>query len=62
MSLFNNPPTNEELALWITGTYMALDLVLTKVEKLLDHAYRIYDKYQKFRKKHDVPKLGQPSP
>lgn len=62
MSLLNNPPNAEQVALWVTGTYTVLDLILTKGEKLLDHAYRICKKYKKFKKQNDFRKLGAPSP
>jgi len=51
MAFLNNPPSSEDLMLWISGTYMVIDLTLTKSEKLLDHALRIHKKVQKFRTK-----------
>ncbi len=51
MAFLNNPPTSEDLMLWISGTYMVIDLTLTKSEKLLDHALRIQKKLQKFKQK-----------
>lgn len=50
MAFLNNPSTTEDLMLWITGAYTVIDLVLTKSEKLLDHALRIRKKLQRFRK------------
>jgi hypothetical protein len=50
MSIVAKPITAEELALYISCTYMILDLVLTKFEKLLDHAFGIKKKLHRFRK------------
>lgn len=62
MSLLTNSLTTQEVVGYITGAYTLIDLCLTKGEKLMDHSYRIYKKLQKFKKKHDIPKLGNPSP
>jgi len=55
MAFLNNPASSQDVALWITCTYMVIDLALAKSENLLDRALRIHKKLQKFRTK-DQPK------
>jgi hypothetical protein len=49
MCIFAKSITAEDLALYISCTYMILDLVLTKFEKLLDHVFGIKKKLHRFK-------------
>lgn len=59
--LFQGPLTTEDIVVVVAGTYTVLDLLLTKAEKLLDHAIVIRKKLRKFKQPDDLPKLGPPS-